>query len=67
MISAMPALPLSVGANRVVKGSRIEHVCGNPALPPDKDRAVGRQIVWTALAALQTEVTGPTLFDARVS
>ena len=62
----MPALALNVGANRVVKGSRIEHVCGNPALPPEQDRAVGTQIVRTALSALTTEVAGPTLFDAGV-
>ena len=67
MISAMPSLPLNVGANRVIKGSRIEHVCGNPHLPPDKDRAVGRQIVETALAALQADVSSPTLFDAGVA
>ena len=62
----MPALALNVGANRVVKGSRIEHVCGNPALPPEQDRAVGAQIVRTALSALATDVAGPTLFDAGV-
>jgi glycine reductase len=67
MISAMPSLPLNVGANRVVKGSRIEHVCGNPSLPPDKDRAVARQIVQTALEALQADVARPTLFDAHVA
>ena len=66
MISAMPALALNVGANRVVKGSRIEHVCGDPALPPEQDRAVGRQVVTAALTALRTEVRGPTLFDAGV-
>ena len=63
----MPALPLNVGASRVVKGSRIEHVCGNPALPAEKDRAVARQIVRTALEALRAGVAGPTLFDARVA
>jgi glycine reductase len=62
----MPALALNVGAPRVVKGSRIEHVCGDPALPPDQDRAVGRKIVTTALEALRTAVAGPTLFDAGV-
>jgi hypothetical protein len=67
MISAMPALPLNVGASRVIKGSRIEHVCGNPSLPPAKDREVGRQIVRTALDALRATVAGPTLFDARVA
>jgi len=62
----MPALALNVGANRVIKGSRIEHVCGNPALPPEQDRAVGVQIVQTALRALATAVAEPTLFDAGV-
>jgi betaine reductase len=66
MISAMPALALNVGAPRVVKGSRIEHVCGDPALPPEQDRAVGRKIVTTALQALGTAVVAPTLFDAGV-
>jgi hypothetical protein len=59
----MPSLPLNVGASRVVKGSRIEHVCGNPSLPPEKDLAVGVRIVRTALEALQTRVASPTLFD----
>lgn len=67
MISAMPSLPLNVGANRVIKGSRIEHICGNPSLPEDKDRAVARQIVQTALAALQAAVSSPTIFDAGVA
>ena len=63
MISAIYDLALSTGANRVVRGCRIDHVCGNPELGPEKDRAYGLQIVRTALRALQTEVTGPTLFD----
>ncbi len=63
MISAIYDLALSTGANRVVRGCRIDHVCGNPELGPEKDRAYGLQIVRTALRALQTEVTRPTLFD----
>ena len=63
VISALFALALTTGANRVIKGSRIEHVCGNPALGPEKDRAYGRRIVQMALRALETPVTGPTLFD----
>jgi hypothetical protein len=46
-----------------VRGARIEHVCGNPDLGPEKDHAYGLQIVRTALGALQTTVAGPTLFD----
>jgi hypothetical protein len=46
-----------------VRGARIEHVCGDPRLGPEKDRAYGLRIVRTALSAIGTPVTGPTLFD----
>tara|TARA_B100000315_G_scaffold23376_1_gene20237 strand:- start:214 stop:447 length:234 start_codon:yes stop_codon:yes gene_type:complete len=62
MISAIYALALATGANRVVRGARIEHVCGDPDLGPEKDFAYGLQIVETALQAVQTPVSGPTLF-----
>ena len=63
MITALYTLALTTGANRVVKGARIEHVFGDPDLGPEKDFAFGLRIVQTALEALQTPVTGPTLFE----
>jgi len=63
LISAIPMIPLGAGANRVVRGVRVEHVCGDPGLSTEADRALRRQIVGTALKALQTPVEGPTLFD----
>jgi hypothetical protein len=63
MISAIYDFALATGANRVVRGARIEHVCGDPSLGPDKDYAYGMRIVRTALDALTTKVTQPTLFD----
>lgn len=63
MISAIYNLALTTGANRVIRGARIEHVCGDPDLGPEKDFAYGLQIVRTALQALETDVSGPTLFD----
>ena len=63
MISAIYNLALTTGANRVVRGARIEHVCGDPELGPEKDFAYGLQIVQTALRALHTPVEGPTLFE----
>jgi len=63
MISAIYDLALATGANRVVRGCRIEHVCGNPELGPEKDREYGLRIVRTALRALTVAVPGPTLFD----
>jgi len=67
MISAIYQFALTTGANRVVRGARIEHVCGDPGLGPDKDYAYGMRIVTTALEAIATPVTGPTLFDPLAS
>jgi glycine reductase len=63
IMTAMPAIPLSVGANRVVRGVRVPHVCGDPALSEEKDRELGLRIVRTALEALTTPVEEPTLFE----
>jgi len=63
MISAIYNFAMTTGANRVVRGARIEHVCGDPSLGTDKHYAYGMRIVTTALEAIATPVTGPTLFD----
>ena len=63
VISAIYDLPLTTGANRVVKGARIEHVCGDPSLGEQKDFEYGLRITRTALKALETTVNMPTLFD----
>lgn len=62
-ISAIYGLAMTTGSNRVVRGARIEHVCGDPSLGPEKDHTYGRRIVWTALKAISTPVTKPTLFN----
>ena len=62
-MSAIPSIPLSVGANRVVRGVRVEHVCGDPLLSEAQDAALGLQIVSTAVRALETAVDKPTLFE----
>jgi hypothetical protein len=63
VISAIYELPMTTGANRVVKGARIEHVCGDPSLGEQKDFEYGLRITRTALKALTTRVDRPTLFD----
>jgi hypothetical protein len=63
VITAIHELPMTVGALRVVKGARIEHVVGDPGLGPEKDHAYGLRIVRGALATLQQSVEKPTLFD----
>ena len=63
MISAIPMIPMAAEVSRVVRGMRIEHVCGDPNLSAENDRKLMRRIVETALQAIRTEVTGPTIFD----
>ena len=63
MISAIYNFALTTGANRVIRGARIEQVCGDPTLSPEKDYAFGMRIVTTALQTLTIAVPGPTLFD----
>jgi glycine/betaine/sarcosine/D-proline reductase family selenoprotein B len=64
VISALPPLALQAGANRVVQGVKIEHVCGDPTLSPAADQALRRGLVEQALRALRTPVAHPTLFQA---
>ena len=63
VLTAIPLIPLAVGSSRVVKGMRVEHVCGNPLLSREDDLDLQIQIVETGLKALQTSVKAPTLFE----
>jgi len=62
MVSALPQLALQAGGNRVVKGVKIEHVCGDPSLGPAGDVAMRHRILERCLAAIRTPVTSPTVF-----
>ncbi len=62
-MSALPVIPISVNASRVVRGVRVPHVVGDPSLAVEKDREIAMRIVLTAIRSIQAEVTGPTLFE----
>jgi glycine reductase len=55
-----------VGASRIVKAVAIPHPCGDPSLPADLDAKLRREIVSTALKALETKVETTTVFTPRV-
>ncbi len=65
VITALPPLAVQAGANRVIQGIKIEHVCGDPALGPEADRMLRRRLVEGALRSLCTNVDGPTLFPVN--
>lgn len=58
---------MAANANRVVRGVKVQHPCGDPNLPEQADRALSLTLVKTALRALQTPVTGPTMFEPSES
>ena len=51
-MTALPMIPLDVGASRIVRGVRVEHFCGDQRLSEEMDRELGRRIVETAAMAL---------------
>ena len=61
-VSAMYPVVEQVGASRIVKGVRIPYPCGDPNLPPEVDSRLRRDIVETALRALEAKVPDSTLF-----
>ena len=62
MISAIPMVPISVGAHRIIEGVSLQHVCGDPLLSKDRDKALMMRITEAAFRALRTPVDKPTLF-----
>lgn len=48
--------------NRIVKGVKINHPCGDPTLSEEADRAMRREIVTCALKALETDASKLTVF-----
>ena len=65
MISAMYPVAEQVGASRIVKAVAIPHPCGDPSLPAELDGQLRREIVSTALKALESEVKSSTIFTPK--
>jgi len=66
MITALGPVAADLGANRVIRGVKIPHPCGDPTLDPAGDHALRLGLVRAALVALGTKLDKTTLFD-RVS
>ena len=66
-VSAVPAIPLSLGVGRVVLGVAIVHPLGDRNLPLERERRLRRALVEAAMDALTREVREPTLFRVERS
>lgn len=67
MISALGPVALELGANRVVRGVKIPHPCGDPTLDPARDRALRMSLVRGALRALSTPLDKATIFEGKAA
>ena len=67
MISAMYPVAEQVGASRIVKAVAIPHPCGDPSLPAELDGQLRREIVSTALKALEAKVDHTTVFTPKIA
>lgn len=56
-------ISMTVGANRIVPTIAIPYPLGNPTLDPAEEKALRRRLVEKALTALETEVSGQTIFE----
>ncbi len=63
MITALGPVASDLGANRVVRGVKIPHPCGDPTLEPAGDHALRVRLVSTALRALGTKLDEAKIFD----
>ena len=61
-ICTVTPISMTVGANRIVPAIAIPHPLGTPAMKPEEEKALRRKIVEKALKALETEVSGQTIF-----
>jgi glycine reductase complex component B subunit gamma len=62
LITAMSPVAQRVGASRIVTGGRIPHPSSDPTRPPEAERAFRRNLLRTAIKALETPVSEPTVF-----
>jgi betaine reductase len=56
-----------VGAPRIVPTRGIPFPTGDPSLSTDEERAWRRRLLETALGAVATAVSGPTVFDPEAT
>lgn len=63
MITALGPVAADLGANRVIRGVKIPHPCGDPTLEPSGDRALRVGLVRAALTSLGTKLDASKIFD----
>jgi glycine reductase len=63
MISALAPVAAELGANRVVRGVKIPHPCGDPSLDLSGDHDLRLRLVRGSLRAISTTLEQSAIFD----
>lgn len=66
-ITPMYGLSEQLGVPRTVVGVKIPHPCGDPTLGKEQDLQLRRELVMTALSAMQKPVEGPVVDRPQVT
>jgi glycine reductase len=67
MITALGPVAADLGANRVIRGVKIPHPCGDPTLEPSGDHDLRVRLVREALRALGTKLEAAKIFDGSAT
>jgi betaine reductase len=63
IITALPTVAVTMGANRVVHGVAITHPVGRPDLPPEREIEARQRLVERALEMLTVPVDQGTVWE----
>jgi hypothetical protein len=61
--SAIPTIPVSAGVPRVIHGTAVPYLFGDPSLPADREYALRERLTERALETLGMELATPTVFS----
>ena len=66
LVTAMAPMAQMLRANRIVLAVAIPYPCGDPHLPEAEDSRLRKDLMREALKTLETEVSGPRVFEPAV-
>ena len=67
LVATLVSTALTVGANRIIVGSGIQHPVGNPKLNPEEELRQRQDLVQCALNSLTIELREQQVFEASVA
>jgi betaine reductase len=63
LITAIPSVAFTVGANRIIRGVAIPHPVGAPSEKPAEELAIRKRLLERALKALSEPILEQTIFE----